>query len=175
MSDLSDLNDALKRAVAPLGAFATIFTAASEDDVTGSLMDGFAEAQLDGWFTPFFGGQIDLDVDTGLLTPDITNAQGALIIIYAAYRLCFARLLSLQTRAKYAAKGADYETEQASNVLTTLMAQLSQRKFLLYQKALYSGANAAFHMADQAFLAATQVYALPYTSEPYALTDPNGW
>lgn len=174
MTDLSDLNDSLKRAVAAPGEFATVFGSATDDDVTGALMDGFAEAQLDGWFTPSWGGLITLDVDANTVTPDITNAQGALIVIYAAYRLITARLFNLKTHVKYSASGADYETDQAASLLTTMLKQMADRKAQLYQKALYSGANAAFHMADGYYLAATQIYALPYASEPYALTDPYG-
>lgn len=175
MSDVSDLVDSLKRATAPLGDFVSVFGNATDDDVVGALMDGFSEAQLDGWFTPSMGAAVSLDVDAETFTPNITNAQGALIVLYAAYRMALARLLSIKTRVKYQAGGADYETETAASVLTTALAQMSARKIQLYKKALYSGANAAFHMADQAFLAATQIYPLPYTVEPYALSDPHGF
>lgn len=164
VTDLADLSDSLKRAVAPLGDFASVFATATDDDVTGALMDGFAEAQLDGWFTQYWGGQKDLDVTTGVVTPDLSNAQGALVVIYAAFRLTTARLLNLKNRVKYSARGADYETEQASNVLTTLLKQFADRKQALYQKALYSGANAAFSMADGYFFAATQRYYTPLGS-----------
>lgn len=175
MSDVSDLVDSLKRATAPLGDFATVFGSATDEDVTGALMDGFAEAQLDGWFTPAMGNAIALDIDNETLTPDITPSQGALIVLYAAYRMAQARLLSIKTRTKYVASGASFETEIAASVLTTALNLMAQRKTDLYKRALYSGANAAFHMADQSFLAAVQIYPLPYTAEPYALTDPHGW
>lgn len=143
--------------------------------MTGMLMDGFAEAQLDGWFTVFLGGDLQLDVDAGTITPDTTNAQNALIVLYAAYRMILARLANLKNKVHYAASGATYETEQSASILTTLLAELAARKLQLYTRALYSGANAAFHMADGYYLAATQTYYLPYTVEPYALTTPNGF
>jgi hypothetical protein len=158
MTDLADLVDSLKRAVAPPGEFSTLYASATDDDVVGQLMDGFAEAQLDGWFTAAWGGAKSLDVDAGTVSPDLVQSQQALVVIYAAYRLVYTRLLNLKTHTKYSARGAEYETDQASNVLTTLLKQFADRKELLYKKALYSGSNAAFSMADGYFLAATQRY-----------------
>lgn len=158
MTDLADLVDSLKRAVAPPGEFAALYASATDDDVVGQLMDGFAEAQLDGWFTAAWGGQKSLDVDLGTVTPDLAQPQQALVVIYSSYRMIYTRLLNLKTRTKYAARGAEYETEQAASILTGLLKQFADRKELLYKKALYSGANAAFSMADGYFLAASQRY-----------------
>jgi hypothetical protein len=175
MSDVADLVDSLKRAVAPLGDFGTVFGEATDEDVVGALMDGFSEAQLDGYFTPAMGNAVTLDLNAETFTPDISGAQGALIVLYAAYRLAVAQLLNMKTRVKYQAGTAIYETETAASVLTTAIKLMADRKTALYTKALYSGANAAFHMADQAFLAATQIYPLPYTAEPYALYEAGGY
>lgn len=158
MSDLGDWVESLKRAVAPLGQFKTVYASATDDDVAAALADGFAEAQLDGFFTASYGAQFDLDVNAGTITPDLTQAQGALVVIYAAVRLIQARLLNLQSRVRYQAGPVDYETEQAASILTTLLKQFNDRIALLREKALYSGVNAAFHMADGYFLAATRHY-----------------
>jgi hypothetical protein len=169
VTDLADLVDSLKRAVAPPGEFSTLYANATDDDVVGQLMDGFAEAQLDGWFTAAWGGQKSLDVDSGLVTPDLAQPQQALVVIYSAYRMIYTRLLNLKTHTRYEARGAVYENDQAATLLSTLLKQFADRKELLYKKALYSGANAAFHMADGYFLAASQRYLTPTTA--YGFSD----
>lgn len=164
MTDLADFVESLKRAVATPGDFSAIYANATDDDLTGSLMDGFGECQLDGFFTPAFGGRLyELDVANGTVTPDITVAQRQLVVIYATGQLVTSRLLNLKSKVKYAAKGADYETEQSSNVLTALLKSIDQRKLLLRQRALYLGTSAAFSMADGYFLAATGRYYLAGT------------
>lgn len=170
MTDLGDLVDSLKRAVAPPGEFATLFRSATDDDLIGSLMDGFAEAQLDGFFTPAYSSLFTLDADAGTVTPDLSAAQSALVIIYTAHRVVTTRLLNLKTHTRYAARGAEVENDQAATLLVQLLKDFSARKAALQQKAAYSGVDAAFTMADGYFLAATGRYGPmggSYDYDPY--------
>ncbi len=175
ITDLSALVPSFKRAVAIPGQFATVFNPTPGDsDMIGALADGFAEAQLDGFFTKAFGGTAyTLNTIAETVDPGLTDAQGALVIIYAAGRFMTTMLLNLKNRQKFSAKGADYETEQSATLLTTLLKQTDARKTLLQQKALYSGSAAAFHMADGYFLAATERYWFPWI-EPGFFGDPYG-
>lgn len=161
MTDLADIVDSLKRAVAPPGEFVALFPSATDDDLIGTLSDGFAEAQLDGFFTAQYDGAFALDVDAGTVSPDLTHAQAALVIIYAASRVITTRLLNLKTHTRYEARGAVYENDQASGLLVQLLKDFQARKLALQQKAQYAGTNAAFMMADGYYLAATGRYALP--------------
>lgn len=173
MTDLGDLVDSLKRAVAPPGEFAALFASSTDDDLVGSLMDGFAEAQLDGFFTGSYGAAHALDVDAQTVAPDLSHAQGALVIVYAASRVITTRLLNLKTHTRYEARGAVYENDQASGLLVQLLKDFQARKTALQLKAQYAGSAAAFAMADGYFLAATGRYAV-LPGGPDELYRPSG-
>ncbi len=150
MSNLADSVEALKRYVAVPGTFADFFTETTDDDLVGSLLDGFAECQLDG----FFVRPPVLATDDGAITPSLSRGQTALVVLYAATRIIQTQLLNLKNRTRYEAKGLVYEVEQSANVLTTLLKQLNDRKALIIQRQTLAGASAAFTMADGYFVKA---------------------
>ena len=145
MSDLTELLEPLKRTVAVPGTFADVFPDTSEDDLLGSLLDGFAEAQLDGYFV---GPLVNID-EAGITSPDIARAEGALIVLYSATRIVQTQLLNLKSRVRYEAKGLVYEAEQSAQVLVALLKDLQARKVLLAGQKGSAGAGSAFTMADQ--------------------------
>jgi hypothetical protein len=157
VTDLSDLVEPLKRLVATPGTFATFYPNTTDEDLTGSIMDGFAECQLDGFFN---GPDIAyvLDLDAGTVTPDIPNAGRALVQIYAAANFVTDMVINLKNQVRYEAKGTVYETIQAASILTALLKQFQDRKAaiiaLLRQESMY----AAFHMADAYVIRATTTY-----------------
>lgn len=145
VSDLSELLEPLKRTVAVPGTFGDVFPDTTDDDLLGSLLDGFSEAQLDGYFV----APLVLITDDGVTAPDIARAQGALVVLYSATRIVQTQLLNLKTRVRYEAKGLVYEAEQSAQVLVALLKDLQARKAALADAKGVSGAGSAFVMADQ--------------------------
>jgi hypothetical protein len=160
MTDLADSVEALKRYVAVPGTFADTFTETTDEDLAGSLLDGFAECQLDG----FFVRPPIVATDDGVITPDLARGQVALVVLYAATRIIHTQLLNLKSKIKYEAKGLIYETEQSSNVLTQILKDLQARKALIIQRQTLAGASAAFTMADGYFVKAVGV---PYYGDAF--------
>jgi hypothetical protein len=148
MADLDSLNDllpSLKNMVATPGTFATFFPNSTDDDVVLLLADGLAECQLYGMLKDLATDSAS-DMDT---TRTFTNAEGALIVLFAAIRLIRAELFNRITSVHYEASGAIYETTQATNILRDIMAALTTQKdnvLALFSEA--GGASAAFYMAD---------------------------
>jgi hypothetical protein len=154
VTDISDLVPALKRYVAVPGTFATVFPVTTDPDLIGSLLDGFSECQLDGFFiAPAYSA----DVDAGLVTPDLSGGQEALVLLYASTRIVQTQLLNLKTATRYEAKGLIYDVSQSANVLTVLLKELNDRKALIIQRQTLAGASAAFTMADAYFLKAVGI------------------
>lgn len=153
-TDLNDWVESLKRYVAVPGDFDTYFPDTTDDDLVGSLLDGFGEAQLDGFFLAGTGSPGWTATDAGIVTPDLTRGEMALIVLYASTRIVQTQLLNLKNRQRYEAKGALFETEQASNVLTTLLKQFNDRKTEIIQRLRTVLASSAFDMADSYFIKA---------------------
>lgn len=154
MSDLSNLVDALKRRVAVPGDFATVFPDTSDDDVTGLLMDGFARAQLDGYFNaPAFA----MD-DNGVVSPDLSRAQGSLIVLYAAVQMLQTQILNTKSQQHYKAGNVEYQTQTGSNILTAVLKQLRDELTTVQKIATTAGTSAATMVADQYFLKAVGPY-----------------
>jgi hypothetical protein len=77
MSDFLDNVESLKRVVATPGTFDTLFPDTTDQDLVGTLLDGIAQAQLDGLLASYTYD------DTGTVTPDLSAPQSALVILYA--------------------------------------------------------------------------------------------
>lgn len=152
MSDLANLSESLKRRVAVPGDFADLFPNTTDDDVVGVLMDGFARAQLDGYF-----GSVTA-TDAGILTPDITRPQGSLIVLYGGVLMVQTQLLNLKNKQRYVAGPVQYETEQSASILTAILKQLNDEKVAIATLAARDGATAAFTMADMYFIKAVGTY-----------------
>jgi hypothetical protein len=150
VTSLTDLVDPLKRYVAVPGTFDDVFPDTTDEDLLGSLLDGFAEAQLDGFFI-----RPEVSVtDDGDTTPDLSRGEGALIAIYASTRIVLTQLMNLRTQERYEARGLISETSRSSQVLTALLKDLTARKTaLITRMQTYAGlsGDAGFTMADQYF------------------------
>lgn len=149
MSELADLVEAFKREAAVPGTFATAFPNTSDSDIEGSLGDAFAEAQLDGFF-----GTYELDSDEGVITPDVSVAGAALIVLYSGMRLVRQQLRNTKTRYK----AGPVEVEQSAGALTEELKQLERRKNQLLQNAIRAGRGTGTVFVADAYVARAQSY-----------------
>lgn len=161
MTDFADVTESLKRVVARPGTFASLFPETTEDDLVGVLMDGLAEVQLDGMLHTYL-----LD-DDGIVEPDLTRAQVALVVLYAGSILVKAELFNRKTNRRYEASGAVFDETQATNILRDLMRGMEARKAEIREAAASNGAGAAFHMAD--------AYAIRTGALDFAFDAAGGW
>jgi hypothetical protein len=134
MSALADLVEAFKREVAVPGAFATAFPSTTDADLEGALADAFAQARLDGFF-----GAVELDLNLGEVTPDLSLAGAALVVIYAGLRTTRTQLRTMATRTSYKAGSVSYETEQSAGALTEDLKQLERRRKELIEQSIRAG------------------------------------
>lgn len=126
MTNLEDLVEPLKREVAVPGTFDTVYKSTSDVDLEGSLADAFGAAQIDG----FFLNQTitDPDAEVQAVTPDLSPAGKAVIVIYAAERILTAQIMSLKQRVAYEAGPVKYETENSASVLSEILKQMRLRR-----------------------------------------------
>lgn len=124
MTNISTLVPALKRELAVPGTFATVFPNTEDPDLVGALADGFAEAQLFGFFKDV---ALTAAGDDWESDPDISAAGGALVVIYTSIRAIRAQLRNLKTTQRYKAGPVEFETQQAASVLTAELAFLQKR------------------------------------------------
>lgn len=148
MSDLNDWISTLERTVAPPGTYATYYPSSTDDDLAGYLMDAFCESQLEGFFTTGFS----IDLDSGIVTPDLPDSGLRLITIYAAITIMRGQILNTKTKQLYKAGTAESDVEYSPNVLVKALASLEAAKAVIVQRLLQSGAAYAIHMVDQYFV-----------------------
>lgn len=154
MTSAADFVESLKRSVSTAGTFSTNFPDTTDDDLVGVFLDGMAEAQMDG----FFKNPIINYDQNGNITPDISNAQAALVVIYAQCRMIRAELLNRVNKTHYKAGPVEADSEQSSTILTTILKEAEERKKLILQRAISAGASSAFVMADAYFIKAVGSY-----------------
>lgn len=130
MTDVSDLVGAFKREVAPLGSFEQDFPTASDGAVIGLLMDAFGEAQLDGFFQTMV-----LDVDDETVTPDLSAAGAALVVLYAGIKTLRNQILRAGAGSKFKAGPVEYQTTQNMQAQTEMLKQLERRRDALIGQA----------------------------------------
>lgn len=125
---LSTLVPALKRELAVPGTFADVFPDTGERDLRGALADGFAEAQLSGFF-----GDVTLTYDgvadppDWTTDPDLSLSGGALIVIITSIRFIRAQLRNLPTSQRYKAGPVEMETQKAASLLKGELDYLTER------------------------------------------------
>lgn len=146
MTDLADAIPSLQRAVATPGTFATTYADTTDDDLLGCLMDGLAEVQMDGFLNAYA-----LD-DNGIVTPDLSRGQVALILIYSACRWVQSEIKNVKSSVRYKAGTAEYETSQGTTVLNELLKEWTARKKEILTRGLTAAAGLMFTMADRAFI-----------------------
>lgn len=131
--DLSELIPNLEGALTVPGTTSP-YAAASEAEWVIKLSNGFWAATLDGVYS---GYSVDED---GIVTPDdggsstFSRELQQVVIIWAAVNIVQAQLLVLKTRFKAEAGPVSYETEQASQVLSTLLKQLQQQQAVILDR-----------------------------------------
>ena len=109
------------------------YATASEDEWTLKLVNAFWRTVLDGIIE---GYSIDED---GIITPDtgdstFSRLEQQIVVIYAAMNVIQAQLLQLKTVFRAKAGSVEYETQQASQVLTRLLDQLNNDKNILLER-----------------------------------------
>lgn len=145
MTQLSDWTGSLQRTVARPGGFATFFPTTTSTDLVGSLLDGFGDAQLDGFLVAPIMYVAD---DTGLVTPSLSRPQAALVVLYSARLFLRAELANRKNRTHYAARGNSAETEQSATIITELLRTAEARITELRNRQRLAGLAGAFLMAD---------------------------
>lgn len=144
-TDLSDSLDSLRYLVAVPGTFASVYPDTDDDMLTLVLQDGFAEAQLMGLFSSY-------TAEDGIVSPGLTNAEVALVVLFAGVRLLRSTLLNTPMSVVYKAGTAEYATTQSSSLLRDLLADLTKQKAAVVDLLSSGGTSAAgeaFFMADQ--------------------------
>lgn len=143
-TNLADLVAQLKREVAVPGQFAVTFPNTSDPDLVGSLSDGFGSAQLVGFLQTSV-----LDLSAGTVSPALSPAAQALIVLYSADRILTMRLLDMNARASYSAGPAKYEIQKSSQMLTEALKAIQQRRTEILAMAASAGrSRGAFAMTD---------------------------
>lgn len=171
MTSLADLVEPLKREVAVPGAFAGIFPETTDEDLEASLLDAFAQTQLDGFFTA------STATDAGLVSPDLSRGASALIVIYAGVRLLTTEIINRKSHTRYEASGAVFEADFAASVLVQALKDLATKKAtFLAQIATAQRAQLGTTVVDSYFVRATdfyrnEIYGGSYT---YGLSEPGG-
>lgn len=142
MTDLASSETSLKNLVARPGKFSIVYPETTNGDLLAVLMDGFAECQLDQLFP-----DNAMDVN-GVIAPDLTAGQVALVIITAGIRFIRAELLNRPSTRKYQAGPLDFEETIATNVMRDIMKALEQKRRDIIEVQLRGTATNAFMMAD---------------------------
>lgn len=142
-TDLTDLVPALQRAVAVPGTFETVFPESTNDDLAMTLLDGFAEAQLDGFFVSYISN------DDGIVAQDMSRAEQALVVIYASTRVLMSEIRNRKTHKRYEAGSVTFEEDQSASSLVELLKQMKERKKELRSQGIGGNSQRAFFMADQ--------------------------
>jgi hypothetical protein len=153
MDTLDDLVPSVKNVVARPGTFATLFPETTDDDLVLVLRDGLAEAQLQGLLTKVDATEDGALVDAAdeTLSVDISNAAGAIVVLFGGARLITAELLNRAYSRRYKAGAVEFEEVQSANLLQDVLRGLEARKagvIAVATQAANSASGAAFHMAD---------------------------
>lgn len=114
MTLLSTLVDPLKRELAVPGTFASVFPSSTDADLTASLADGFAEAQLRGYFPTMTLAEAAGDYET---SEDLSLAGTALVVIFTSMRILRAQIRAMNTLERYKAGPAEFEIQHAATLL----------------------------------------------------------
>jgi hypothetical protein len=143
-TNLSDLVAQLKREVAVPGQFAQTFPNTTDLDLQGSLSDGFGQAQLVGFLQTSV-----LDLSAGTVSPVLSPAAQALVVLYAADRILTMRLLDMNARVAYSAGPVKYEVQKSSQMLTEALKDIQARRTEILTMAADAGrSRGAFAMTD---------------------------
>lgn len=126
MTAISTLVEPLKRELAIPGTFAGLFPDTTDLQLIAALADGFAEAQLWGFF-PDTALVFDEPNDEWDSTPDLSLAGGALVVIYTSMRFIRSQIRNLTTEERYKAGPVEFETKRAASTLKAELDYLQSR------------------------------------------------
>jgi len=132
MTDLSTLVEPLKRELAVPGTYDDVFPDTDDTALLGSLMDGFSEAQLQGFFQ-------DVTLTGGETSKDLSLAGGALVILFAAMRIIRAQMRAMTMNSTYKAGPVEVNTQRSANLLRDELAYIRTRIDDLVSQARRSG------------------------------------
>lgn len=137
MTSLQTLVDPLKRELAVPGTFDDIFPDSTDDDLLGSLADGFGEAQLRGFFPKMtlVASTDPLDYET---SDDLSLAGSALIVIFTSMRIIRAQIRAMNTMERYKAGPTEFEIQHAASLLKAELDFLQSRLDDLITQAKYA-------------------------------------
>jgi hypothetical protein len=120
MTSLATLVPSFKNELAVPGTFETVFPDSDDPSLELVLRDGFAEAQVYG----YFGDHVMVD---GEVSPDLSAAGGMLVILFSASRVIRAQLRSLATGERYKAGSVEYEVDRSAQVLREELIFITRR------------------------------------------------
>lgn len=123
ITNAGELIEPLKRAIAGPGQFDTAYPDADDDTLFAYITDAYGEARLDGFFS---NGSVDWV--TGDFDPVISQAEAALLVIYASMNILGTQIRNLGTKNTYKAGPVEYSTEYSAGVLQSILAEMSDRK-----------------------------------------------
>lgn len=132
MTDLSTLVEPLKRELAVPGLYDDVFPDTTDQDLIGALSDGFAEAQLQGFFT-------DMTLTDTETSADLSAAGGALIVLVTAMRIIRAEMRAMQLNSRYKAGPVEMETTRSAMLLRDEVSYMRERMKDLIDQARKSG------------------------------------
>lgn len=122
MTAMSTLVPALKRELAIPGTFDDLFPDTGTNDLIGSLADAYSQAKLDGWFK-----DVVLDTEAFTTTPDLSEAGGAVVVIYASTRFIRSQLRAITSNETYKAGSVEYSVSHPASLLKAELDFLQQR------------------------------------------------
>lgn len=124
MTDLATLVGALKGELAVPGTFDVVFPDTSDDDLVEALRNGFAEGQLQG----FFSAQT---LTGNVVDPTMSAAGGMLVVLITGQRIIRAQLrnMNMTESSRYKAGPVEVETDlgRSATVLKGELDYLSLR------------------------------------------------
>lgn len=162
MDDLSELTTSLRNLVARPGTFDDTFPETTDEDLVGVLLDGFAEAHLEGLLTT-----VDADED-GLLDTDITRAQGALVVLLGGVRFLRSQLVNAVSHRRYEAGGAVFEEDTPVALLRDILKDLVAQKDRIVKDL---GDSAGEDAGARAFFTADQYLMRVLHHDPYGASQ----
>lgn len=165
MTVLNTLVPALKREVAVPGTFDDVFPQTGTNDLIGSLADGFSQAKLEGgWFPNVVLDTSSLDKTEWFTDPDLSDAGGALVVIYASIQILHSllRLQGASTTATYKAGSVEYSTQASATILRAEIDYLTERKNALIAQGTTGAVTCSARQVDGYLARVACSPAIPY-------------
>jgi len=115
--------------VAVPGEFAQLYPNTTNSDLTAALADGFAVAQLDGFFQTS-----TLNTLTWEVFPDLSPSEQMVVCTYAGINIVMNEIRTVSTMERYQAGPVEMEKQYAASVLERILLMLEERRKSLLQQ-----------------------------------------